>query len=58
MKVVDAGSGVGGTWYWNRYPEQVLTLLAIFISTYLTKSYIKVGVGLKNSLGNQKSRDG
>ncbi len=20
VKVVDAGSGVGGTWYWNRYP--------------------------------------
>ncbi|HAH10941.1 MAG TPA: cyclohexanone monooxygenase, partial [Alphaproteobacteria bacterium] len=19
-KVVEAGSGVGGTWYWNRYP--------------------------------------
>ncbi len=21
VKVLEAGSGVGGTWYWNRYPE-------------------------------------
>ena len=20
VKVIEAGSGVGGTWYWNRYP--------------------------------------
>ena len=20
-KLIEAGSGVGGTWYWNRYPE-------------------------------------
>jgi cation diffusion facilitator CzcD-associated flavoprotein CzcO len=33
VRVFEAGSDIGGTWYWNRYPEPVSTLKAIPTNT-------------------------
>ena len=47
-KVLEAGSDVGGTWYWNRYPGARCDVPSVEYSYSLTKIWSKSGTGLKS----------
>ena len=52
-RVLEAGGGLGGTWYWNRYPEHDVTQKATLIVTILINHYLKNGLGL-NAIPDRK----
>ena len=55
VKVLEAGGGVGGTWYWNRYPGARCDSESHTYCYYLTGFYLKSGHGLRDTLDKQKS---
>ena len=45
VRVFEEGTGVGGTWYWNRYPGARLILKAIPTATPFRRNFWKNGAG-------------
>ena len=43
--VLEAGTNVGGTWYWNRYPGARFDSESFLIFQNFQKNYCKSGVG-------------
>ena len=53
VRVFEAGSGVGGTWYWNRYPGARVDIESVAYSSPSLKNYSRNGFGLKSMQPNQ-----
>ena len=47
--VYEAGSGVGGTWYWNRYPGARCDVNSLEYSYQFPKNFSKSGTGQKDT---------
>ena len=45
VRVLEAGTGVGGTWYWNRYPARASTPKAIPTAIPSLRSCCRSGTG-------------
>ena len=45
VKVFEKANGVGGTWYWNRYPGARCDQIVFFTILLFLKSCLKVGRG-------------
>lgn len=43
--VYEAGDGVGGVWYWNRYPGARCDIESIYYNYTFQKNYMKNGLG-------------
>ena len=54
VRVFEAGTGVGGTWYWNRYPGARLIRRAIHTDIRSLRNYLKSGIGQNISHHNLK----
>ena len=46
--VIEKGAGVGGTWYWNRYPGARWTVKVRGMRISFRVSYMKTGSGPKD----------
>ena len=44
-RVLEAGDGIGGTWYWNRYPGRAAIRLVGSTATRSTRSSARNGSG-------------
>ena len=51
VRVFEAGTGVGGTWYWNRYPARASTRRATLTATPLPRSFCRNGAGQEHFCG-------
>ena len=54
-RVYEAGDGVGGTWYWNRYPVRAATPKATSTATPSRRSCFRSGTGAANTRSSQRS---
>ncbi len=55
-QLVEAGSGVGGTWYWNRYPGCALRLRELHLRVLLLRRAVRMsGTGPSTSLGQPEN---
>ena len=48
VQVYEAGSGVGGTWYWNRYPGARCDVNSLEYSFQFSEELSRNGTGLKS----------
>ena len=55
VRVFEAGSDVGGTWYWNRYPVQGAMFPVLNILLAFLRNLNKSGTGQKFFLHNRIS---
>ena len=56
VKALDGAGGVGGTWWWNRYPGAVLIYQVRHSTrTHFPKIWFPNGIGLNDSQANPKS---
>lgn len=46
VRVLEAGEGVGGTWFWNRYPGARCDVESLDYSTHFAASWKRNGNGL------------
>ena len=46
--VIEKGAGVGGTWYWNRYPGARCDSESQGYAYFFRVSYMKIGSGPKD----------
>ena len=44
-RVLEKGSGIGGTWYWNRYPVLDVIQKAMLIPIFFLKKFLRNGNG-------------
>ena len=58
VRAFDSASGVGGTWYWNRYPARNSIPRPTSTSTCSRKSSTRDGAGASGFPGSPKSSGG
>jgi len=54
VQVYEAGAGIGGTWYWNRYPGARCDIESIEYSYSFQRSFNRSGTGRRATPRNPK----